>query len=101
VETFIMLWALGVDVPVLTATVIEALGSGVRFASFMVPASLGALEGANAAAFEALGYGASVGLAFSFVRRARQIVWVVIGLAVMAVMRWTAGSEVAADVRPA
>jgi glycosyltransferase 2 family protein len=101
VETFIMLWALGVDVPVFTATVVEALGSGVRFASFMVPASLGALEGANAAAFEALGYGAGVGLAFSFVRRARQIVWVVIGLAVMAVMRWTAGSEVAADARPA
>lgn len=101
VEAFIMLWALGVDAPLLTATVIEALGSGVRFATFLVPASLGALEGANAAAFEALGLGAGVGLAFSFVRRARQIVWVVLGLAVMAVMRSTGGSEAAPDARPA
>lgn len=99
-EAFIMLWALGVNPPLLTATVIEALGSGVRFATFLVPASLGALEGANAAAFEALGLGAGVGLAFSFVRRARQIVWVVLGLAVMAVMRST-GSEAAPDARPA
>ena len=101
VEAFIMLWALGVNPPLLTATVIEALGSGVRFATFLVPASLGALEGANAAAFEALGLGAGVGLAFSFVRRARQIVWVVLGLAVMAVMRSTGGSEAAPDARPA
>ena len=101
VEAFIMLWALDIDASVITATVIEALGSGVRFATFLVPASLGAFEGANAAAFDALGFGAGVGLAFSFVRRARQIVWVVLGLAVMGVMRWTSGSEGAPDVRPA
>jgi uncharacterized protein (TIRG00374 family) len=101
VESFIMLWALDVDVPLLTATMIEALGSGVRFATFLVPANLGAFEGANAAAFEALGLGAGVGLAFSFVRRARQIVWVVLGLVVMGVMRWTGGSETAQDARPA
>ena len=89
VEAFTMLWALGVDADFLTATVIEALGSGVRFASFLVPASLGAFEGANAAAFGALGFGAATGLAFSFVRRARQGVWIVIGLLVLALMRWT------------
>ena len=79
-EATIMLWALGIDVSALTATVLEALGTGVRFATFFVPASLGAYEGANAAAFGALGLGAGAGLAFSFVRRARQAVWVVIGL---------------------
>jgi uncharacterized protein (TIRG00374 family) len=79
-EAFIMLWALGIDVPLLTASAIEAFGSGVRFATFLVPASLGAFEGANAAAFGALGLGAGAGLAFSVVRRARQVVWVVIGI---------------------
>jgi uncharacterized protein (TIRG00374 family) len=79
-EALIMLWALGIDASAVTATSIEALGSGVRFATFLVPASLGAFEGANAAAFGALGFGASAGLAFSFVRRARQAVWVVIGI---------------------
>jgi uncharacterized protein (TIRG00374 family) len=87
-EAFVMLWALGIDASAVTATVIEALGSGVRFATFLVPASLGAFEGANAAAFGALGFGAGAGLAFSLVRRARQVVWVVIGLAVLLAMRW-------------
>ena len=87
-EAFVMLWALGIDASAVTATVIEALGSGVRFATFMVPASLGAFEGANAAAFGALGFGAGAGLAFSLVRRARQIVWVVAGVGVLVAMRW-------------
>jgi uncharacterized protein (TIRG00374 family) len=87
VEAVIMLWALGIDASLVTATVVEALGSGVRFATFLVPASLGAYEGANAAAFGALGFGAGAGVAFSLVRRARQVVWVVIGLVVLLVMR--------------
>jgi uncharacterized membrane protein YbhN (UPF0104 family) len=86
-EAGLMLWLLGVTTSVTTATVIEALGSGVRFASFMVPASLGAFEGANAAAFGALGFGPAAGLAFSAVRRARQAVWIVLGLLVLVVMR--------------
>ena len=79
-EAFIMLRALSIDASVAMATAIEALGSGVRFATFLVPASLGAFEGANAAAFGALGFGASAGLAFSFIRRARQAAWVVLGI---------------------
>ncbi len=87
-EAFVMLWALGIDASAVTATVIEALGSGVRFATFLIPASLGAFEGANAAAFNALGFGAGAGLAFSLVRRARQIVWVIVGIGVLLAMRW-------------
>ena len=88
VEAFVMLWALDIDADVVVATVIEALGSGVRFATFLVPASLGAFEGANAAAFGVLGFGAGAGLAFSLVRRARQVVWVVVGMGVLLAMRW-------------
>ena len=89
-DAFIILWALGLSVSLTTATIIEALGSGVRFATFLVPANLGPSEAANAVAFAALGLGAGAGLAFSFVRRARQAVWVVLGLVVLAVMRWSA-----------
>ena len=88
-EAVVVLWALRIDAPAVTAMVIEALGSGVRFATFLVPASLGAFEGANAAAFGALGFGAGAGLAFSLVRRARQLVWVAIGIGVLFAMRWT------------
>jgi glycosyltransferase 2 family protein len=86
-ETYLMLVVLRVPVPLATAVVIEAFGSGVRFATFLIPASIGAVEGANTAAFAALGFTASAGLAFSLVRRGRQVVWIVIGLLALVVMR--------------
>jgi uncharacterized membrane protein YbhN (UPF0104 family) len=88
VEAYVILVFLDVPAGLVAATVIEALGAGVRFATFLVPASLGAFESANAAAFEAMGLGAGVGLAFSFVRRARQLVWIAIGMLVLAAMGW-------------
>ncbi|MGH7334826.1 MAG: flippase-like domain-containing protein [Candidatus Rokuibacteriota bacterium] len=85
-EALLILHSLGVAGSVITATVIDALGSGVRFATFFVPASLGTLEGANAAAFAAFGWAASAGLAFSLVRRARQAVWIGVGVAILLAM---------------
>jgi hypothetical protein len=87
VEAFIILYFLQVPLSLATAVVVEAFGAGVRFATFLVPASIGALEGANAGAFAALGVGAGAGLAFSFVRRARQAVWVALGLMIVVAMR--------------
>ncbi len=89
-EAYLILRFLQIPADLATATVIEALGAGVRFATFLVPASLGAFESANAAAFEAMGLGAGAGLAFSFVRRARQVVWIGIGLVVLVTMGWLA-----------
>jgi len=89
-EAYLILIFLEIPADLATATVIEALGAGVRFATFLVPASLGAFESANAAAFEAMGLGAGAGLAFSFVRRARQLAWTGIGLLVLVSMGWLA-----------
>ena len=86
VEALLILQSLHVPASLVTATVIEALGTGVRFATFFMPASLGTLEGANAAAFTALGWAASDGLAFSFVRRGRQVVWIGLGLVILVAM---------------
>jgi uncharacterized protein (TIRG00374 family) len=88
VEAYLILRFIAIPPDLVTATVIEALGAGVRFATFLVPASLGAFESANAAAFEAMGLGAGAGLAFSFARRARQLVWIGIGLLVLVAMGW-------------
>jgi glycosyltransferase 2 family protein len=101
VEVLLILWAFRIDASIASATVIEALGTGVRFATFFVPASLGTLEGANAAAFAALGWAASDGLAFSLVRRGRQAVWIGLGLAVLGAMGATrvAEGEPAASAR--
>jgi len=87
VETALILTALDLPASLAIASVIDAFGSGIRFATFMVPASLGVLEGANAAVFAVLGLGASAGVVFSLVRRARQGVWIAVGMAVLVLMR--------------
>ena len=86
-EAAVMLLVLDIPAGAVLALVIESLGSGVRFASFLVPGAVGVLEGANTGAFAALGLGAGAGLAFTLVRRARQAVWIAIGLIVLVVAR--------------
>jgi len=86
-ETWLFLYVLQIPASVTTALVIETLGSAVRFATFFVPGSLGALEGANAAAFAALGFGAPAGLAFSLLRRLRQVAWIALGVLVVLLAR--------------
>jgi uncharacterized membrane protein YbhN (UPF0104 family) len=101
-EALLMLYFLGIPLTVVGATVVEALGAGVRFATFLVPASLGAFEGANAAAFEVMGLGAGAGLAFSFIRRARQLVWIGVGILVLVAMAPSAkGPHATRGWRPA
>jgi len=86
-ETWLFLRVLQIPASLTTALVIETLGSAVRFATFFVPGSLGALEGANTAAFAALGLGAPAGLAFSLLRRLRQVVWIGLGVLVFLLAR--------------
>jgi uncharacterized protein (TIRG00374 family) len=83
-EALVVLGSLGLPVDAAAATVIEALGAGVRFTTFLVPASLGTLEGATVAAFAALGWAASGGVAFIIVRRACQVLWIGAGLVLLA-----------------
>ena len=87
VETWLILKFLGAEVSFATATVIEAFGTAIKVATFLIPASLGALEGGFVATFVALGLSASTAISFSLVRRVREVVWIAIGLVVFAVMR--------------
>jgi uncharacterized protein (TIRG00374 family) len=99
VETFLILHFLGVPVSITTATVIEALATGIRFVAFFIPAGLGALEGGLVVAFSALGLGSTVGLSFSLIRRLREGAWVGIGLVALAVIR-PAKARVLESVKP-
>ncbi|OLD37574.1 MAG: hypothetical protein AUI57_10470, partial [Candidatus Rokubacteria bacterium 13_1_40CM_2_68_8] len=54
-ETWLILKFLGSEVSLATATVIEAFGTAIKVATFLIPASLGALEGGFLATFLALG----------------------------------------------
>ncbi len=79
-ELYLILAFLGLPVSLTTAFVLESFGAAVRFASFVIPASLGALEGGNMAIFAALGFPAGVGLTATLVRRLREVAWAVSGL---------------------
>ncbi len=85
--TLLILFVLNIHAGLIAAVVIEALGSGVRFITFFIPGSLGVLEGANAGTFAILGLGASAGLAFTLVRRARQAVWIGVGILLLVATR--------------
>jgi hypothetical protein len=83
-ETWLILQFLGVDVSIPTALVIEAFSTGVRFATFFVPAQIGVAEGGSVAACVALGLTSATGLSLSLVRRVREVAWTGVGLLLLA-----------------
>jgi uncharacterized protein (TIRG00374 family) len=86
-ETWLMLVLLESPVSLMTALVIEAGATGVRALGFLIPGSIGVLEGGLVGIFAMLGLGPSTGLAFSVARRFREAVWILIGYLCLAVMR--------------
>jgi uncharacterized protein (TIRG00374 family) len=86
-ETWLMLVLLDSPVSLLTALVIEAGATGVRAFGFLIPGSIGILEGGLVGIFAMLGLGSSTGLAFSIARRFREGVWILLGYVCLAVMR--------------
>lgn len=83
-EIYLVLTLAGIPVSFATALVLEAAGCAVRFATFMIPGSLGALEGGNVAIFAAFGLPGAAGLSFSLVRRLREATWALAGLGSLA-----------------
>lgn len=86
-EIYLFLVFLNTDASLITALVIEAFGSAIKFASFAIPASLGALEGGQVAIFSALGLGGALGLSYMLIRRLREAVSVAVGLLWLATLR--------------
>jgi uncharacterized membrane protein YbhN (UPF0104 family) len=96
-ETYFILMLLGLEVSLLTALVIEGASTAVRFATFMVPGSLGVLESGHVAVFLALGLTGAAALSFSLIRRLREAVWVAVGAVALAVFSRVAATPVPAD----
>jgi putative membrane protein len=86
-EIYLVLVLLGMDASAVTALAVEAVGAAVKFASFMIPASLGALETGYVAAFSAFGLAGAVGLSYSLVRRLREAAWAAVGYVWLASLR--------------
>jgi putative membrane protein len=99
VEVWVALHLLGIEISLVAALLVEAFSTAVRFATFMVPASIGALEGGHVAMFAALGLGATTGLSFSIVRRIREAAWIGVGFLALAAWRGFGQAPAAAGER--
>jgi putative membrane protein len=99
IEAYFFLWAMGSRVDASTAMMIQALLLGVKGATFFIPANLGAQEGGTVLIFISLGMSAETATAFSLLRRSREILWVGIGLLVLARTGWPAFAGQAAGER--
>ncbi len=81
IEAWAVLHALGVLATPLQAFTVESLGMAARSAGFAIPAALGAQEGGFALAAAALGLPVGPALALSLVKRMREILVGLVGLA--------------------
>lgn len=79
-ELYFALYFLGYDPTLTELWIIEALLQLVKVGSFYIPMSLGAQEGGLVIIFMALGLPGDMGLAISFMRRIRDLLWVSAGL---------------------
>jgi uncharacterized protein (TIRG00374 family) len=85
-EIYLVVRFLDVPVSLSAALAIGAFGSAVKFLSFMIPSSLGVLEGGNMAIFAAFGLGSAIGLTYTLVRRMREIVWITLGFTLLSLL---------------
>lgn len=79
-EIWLALWALGHPVSVAQACVIESLGMAARAAGFAVPGALGVQEGGYLLAAKLFGLAPETALAFSALKRMRELVVGTIGI---------------------
>jgi uncharacterized protein (TIRG00374 family) len=79
VEVYVLLKLLQLSATAEVAIGIAALSSAVRAASFVIPASLGIQEGGNIFIFSSFGLPADAAMAFSILRRMRELGWAAIG----------------------
>ena len=80
-ELYVTLYFLGVEVSLTDLWIMEAVSQLIRVCSFFIPLSIGAQEGGFILIFSSIGLTADIGLAVSFVRRVKELVWVGMGLA--------------------
>jgi putative membrane protein len=87
-EIWLVMHALGQPLGVIEAFILESLSSGVRAATFMVPGSLGALEGSLVLLGALFGLPAETALAISLSKRVRELA---LGLPGLFVWHWMEG----------
>jgi len=93
VEIYILLRLLHQPASLEIALLVEAAGLLLERATFLIPAKLVSQEGGKALILALLGYPAGVGFAIGFLRRIKEMVWVLFGLLSLLIHRMTVGTD--------
>lgn len=83
-DAFLVLWLLGVDATPLAALFILSISILINLAFSFIPLAMGASEGGHFLLFSALGLAPETGVVFALIGRVRGIVWIAVGLALLA-----------------
>lgn len=86
-EIYVVMWLLGQPVSFTDAWIIEGVTQLVRTATFVIPASIGAQEGAFLVIGSAITGQPSLALAMALVRRIREIAWAALGFVMFYVLK--------------
>jgi uncharacterized membrane protein YbhN (UPF0104 family) len=78
-----------------TPLLVEALGMLIERATFLVPGKLVSQEGGKALILAGLGYPAGIGFVIGFLRRIKEMVWVMLGLGCLLIHRMVTERTVA------
>ena len=98
VEVYLTFWALGHPIGISEAVMIEAVLQLVRSVTFFIPGNLGSQEGAYVLFGVALtGTAASVGLGAAIVRRIRELILLLLGFGIGAMMSVPLGLRLPAE----
>ncbi|MBV8138247.1 MAG: flippase-like domain-containing protein [Deltaproteobacteria bacterium] len=80
VEIYLLLYLLHQPASLRLALLVDGVGLLLERATFLIPAKLVSQEGGKALILAMLGYRAGVGFAIGFLRRIKEMVWVLLGL---------------------
>ena len=98
-EVYVILYYIGPPVDAVASISIAALAAIIKGGSFIIPGSVGAQEGGNVLLLMAYGYSDLAGIIFAVLRRVRELVWIIIGLACLAALGGFRRSILDADVQ--
>ena len=80
-EIYVAMMFLGHPVSFTDAWIVESVAQLIRTAAFFIPAALGAQEGAFLLIFTVMTGGPALGVAVALVRRARELIWLLLSAA--------------------
>ncbi len=97
IEIYILLRLLHQPASLEIALLVEGVGLLLERATFLIPAKLVSQEGGKALIMALLGYPAGVGFAIGFLRRIKEMVWVLFGLLSLMIHRLRCASRPSKD----